>query len=79
MATTGTVTLLIMYGLMRRSTGRARVVIQRFDSAANLKYHLHCIFLDGVYRTVDGQPKFQPVPPPSDEQLQKLLHHFCRV
>jgi hypothetical protein len=29
----------------------AITLIQRFGSAANLNIHLHCLVLDGVYRT----------------------------
>ncbi len=29
---------------------------------------------NGVYRIVDGKPLFQVVPPPSEAQLQVLLH-----
>jgi len=34
----------------RVDTG-AVTLIQRFGSAANLNIHLHCLVLDGVYRT----------------------------
>ena len=47
--------------------------ILRFGSAANLNIHLHCIFLDGVYRTTDEGAVFQPVRAPTTEQLQTLL------
>ncbi len=77
-ANTGAVTLLTMDGLMQRSTGRARAAIQRFGSAANLNIHFHCLFLDGVYRRVEGKPLFQVVPPPTEEQLQKLLHQIMQ-
>jgi hypothetical protein len=52
----------------------AVTLIQRFGSAANLNIHLHCLFLDGIYRLVDGRPVFQSVPPPSEKQLSVLLH-----
>jgi len=47
----------------------AVTLIQRFGSAANLYIHLHCLFLDGVYRQVDGKTVFDPVSPPKEEQL----------
>jgi len=34
---------------------------QRFGSAANLNIHLHCLVLDGVYRTTEGLPVFHTV------------------
>ena len=44
-------------------------------SAANLKIHLHCLVLDGVYRCdTEGEPVFVEVPAPAGEALQALLH-----
>lgn len=40
----------------------AVTLVQRFGSAANLNIHLHCFFLDGVYREVDGRAVFDAVP-----------------
>jgi hypothetical protein len=58
-----------------QAQGGSVTLIQRFGSAANLNIHLHCLVLDGVYRiNPDGQLKFVEVPPPSDQQLQALLH-----
>jgi len=51
----------------------AITLIQRFGSAANLNIHLHCLVLDGVYRTQNGEPEFHGVRPPTAEQLQTLL------
>jgi hypothetical protein len=51
----------------------AITLIQRFGSAANLNIHLHCLVLDGVYRTQNGEPEFHGVRPPTAEQLQALL------
>lgn len=31
-------------------------LIQRFGSAANLNIHLHCLVLDGVYRSTRSHP-----------------------
>jgi len=42
----------------------AVTLIQRFGSAANLNIHLHCLVLDGVYRTTEGVPAFHEVRPP---------------
>jgi hypothetical protein len=51
----------------------AVTLIQRFGSAANLNIHLHCLVLDGVYRTCEGGPVFHAVPAPTMEALQALL------
>jgi len=51
----------------------AVTLIQRFGSAANLNIHLHCLFLDGVYRLIDGKTVFHPVSPPNTQQLHELL------
>ena len=56
----------------------AVTLIQRFGSAGNLNIHLHCLFLDGVYHLVDGRPVFRPVSPPTEEQLQVLLHQLIQ-
>ena len=56
----------------------AVTLIQRFGSAANLNIHLHCIFLDGVYRITDAGPVFQPVRAPTTEQLQTLLNQIIK-
>ena len=46
----------------------AVTLIQRLGSAANLKIHLHCLVLDGVYsRCTDSAPVFVEVPAPTDE------------
>jgi Transposase zinc-binding domain/Putative transposase len=36
----------------------AVTLIQRFGSAANLNIHLHCLVLDGVYRSGESVPVF---------------------
>jgi hypothetical protein len=56
----------------------AITLIQRFGSAANLNIHLHCLVLDGVYRTTAGVPAFHAVPAPTAEQLQVLLSRIIK-
>jgi hypothetical protein len=56
----------------------AVTLIQRFGSAANLNIHLHCLVLDGVYRTTEGIPAFHPVPAPTAEQLRALLTRLMK-
>ncbi len=49
-------------------------LIPRFGSAANLNIHLHCLVLDGVYRShADGVPEFIEVAAPTEEGLHDLL------
>ena len=45
---------------------------------AFLNNHLHCLFLDGVYRITDEDPVFQPVRAPTTEQLQTLLNKIIK-
>ncbi|MEO6623376.1 MAG: transposase [Burkholderiaceae bacterium] len=52
----------------------AVTLMQRFGSAANLNFHLHCLVLDGVYRRTDGEPVFVLADSPIDEALQALPH-----
>ncbi len=56
----------------------AVTLIQRFGSAANLNIHLHCLFLDGVYRVTDEGPVFEPVRAPTTEQLHTLLNQIIK-
>ena len=54
--------------------GTAASIRQRFDSAANLNIHLHCLVLDGVYRrSIDGTAEFVEAPAPTDEALLSVL------
>jgi len=66
-------------GLKRTEAHTGSVtLIQRFGSAANLNIHLHCLVLDGVYRTTEGVPVFHPVPAPTAEQFQGLLTRIIK-
>jgi Putative transposase len=40
--------------------------------------HLHCLVLDGVYRTTEGLPVFQAVRAPTAEELQVLLTRIIK-
>ena len=45
-----------------RPTAEPSRWIQRFESAASLNIHLHCLVLDGVYtHSADGTPEFVEV------------------
>jgi hypothetical protein len=66
-------------GLKRTQAHTGAVtLIQRFGSAANLNIHLHCLVLDGVYRTTDGVPVFHEVHAPTTGELQGLLSRIIR-
>ena len=73
-------TFLIQQAGLKRTEAQtgAITLIQRFGSAANLNIHLHCLFLDGVYRVDGDMPVFQPVPTPTNEQLQTLLSRITK-
>ena len=46
----------------------AVTLMNRFELAANLNIHLHCLVLDGVYRCdTEGEPVFVEVPAPTDD------------
>jgi hypothetical protein len=56
----------------------AVTLIQRFGSAANLNIHLHCLVLDGVYRSSQGAPVFHEVRGPSAAELEALLTRIIK-
>jgi Putative transposase/Transposase zinc-binding domain len=66
-------------GLKRTEADTGAVtLIQRFGSAANLNIHLHCLVLDGVYRTTEGVPVFHEVRAPTAAELQSLLSRIIK-
>ena len=49
-------------------------VIQRFGSGLNLNVHFHTLVLDGVFSpTGPDAVEFDPAPPPSDEEVARVL------
>jgi hypothetical protein len=55
--------------------------IQRFGSALNLNVHFHTLALDGVYTYVTDlteSPRFLPLPPPSDDEVARVLSGTAR-
>ncbi|MGH7261640.1 MAG: transposase, partial [Nitrospiraceae bacterium] len=73
-------TFLIQQAGLKRTEAQSGAVtlIQRFGSAANLNIHLHCLVLDGVYRTTEGVPVFHAVRAPTGGELQALLSRIIR-
>ncbi|MBI4249185.1 MAG: transposase, partial [Elusimicrobia bacterium] len=53
-------------------------VIQRFGSKVNLHVHVHAAVSDGVFELAGGRLRFRPVPPPSDEELERLSREVRR-
>ena len=49
-----------------------------FEQWHSLNIHLHCLFLDGVYRITEECPVFQPVRAPTSEQLHTLLNQIIK-
>jgi hypothetical protein len=47
--------------------------VQRFGSALNLNIHFHLLIADGVWQQTSTGPAFRRVPPPTREQLERLL------
>jgi hypothetical protein len=43
-----------------------------------LNIHLHCLVLDGVYRTTEGVPVFHAVRAPTAAELQALLTRIIK-
>ena len=71
-----TASFLIKQTGVKRSEAHTGAVslIQRFGSAANLNIHLHCLVLDGVYRSGgEGVPVFHEARAPSVEELHSVL------
>jgi hypothetical protein len=47
------------FGLKRTEAPTCAVTLRKpIGSAATLNLHLHCLVLDGVYRTTEGVPVF---------------------
>ncbi len=53
--------------------------MQRFGSSVNLNVHFHVVFLDGVFaRDAQQRALFHPAPPPSREELEKVVRQVHR-
>ena len=73
-------TFLIKQSGLKRSHAHTGAVtlIQRFGSAANLNIYLHCLVLDGVYRSSAGELVFHEARAPSIDELQSLLNRIIQ-
>jgi hypothetical protein len=66
--------LLKQAGVKRSAADSGAVtLIQRFGSTANLNIHLHCLVLDGVYRSSGGTAVFQEARAPTTNELEGML------
>jgi len=73
-------TFLIKQSGLRRSQAHSGAVtlIQRFGSAGYLNIHPHCLVLDGVYRSSEGEPVFHEERAPSVAELETLLSRIIQ-
>src|SRR3954451_17232650 len=73
-------TFLIKQSGRKRSQAPSGAVrlIQRFGSAANLNIHLHCLVLDGVYRSSAGELVFHEARAPSMAELEGMLNRIIQ-
>ena len=62
-------------GVFIRVVCGAVTAIQRFGSSLNANVHFHSLVLDGVFTrsTPRAAPEFHPLPPPTDEEIAKIL------
>jgi hypothetical protein len=51
--------------------------VQRFGDALNLNVHFHSLVLDGVYLAGPDGPRFRPLPPPSDAEVERIVATFA--
>ncbi len=65
------------YGVDTGHTGTL-TVIQRFGGGLNLNIHFHTLALDGVFSEDATGLRFHPAPPPSDDEVVRLLATICR-
>ena len=67
------------FGAVRKAQSGAVSFIQRFDSALRLNLHLHSLVIEGVYADDDdGQPQFQVLPAPDNEEIARLTESLAR-
>jgi hypothetical protein len=70
----------VQWDMVRGQCG-AVTFIQRFGSALNLNVHFHTLALDGVYTyapDVAKNPRFLPLPPPSEDEVARVLSGTAR-
>ena len=64
-------------GAKRVQTG-ALVFTQHFGSALQPTPHFHSVAPDGVWQLLDDGPRFVPLPPPTTEEVERLLASLAR-
>ncbi len=66
------------HGLADGETGMVTSV-QRFGGALNAHLHFHTLVLDGVFvREPDGTLRFHPAPPPTDDDVRRVVARLRR-
>lgn len=60
------------------SVHAAITFVQRFGSSLNLNVHLHVIVVDGVFSRNDGALLFTPAPPPTRDELHRVITEVKR-
>jgi len=53
--------------------------VQRFGSLLNLNCHAHALLPEGVFADDDGRVTFHPLPPPWDEDVERLVRQVARA
>ena len=56
----------------------AVTLIQRFGGSLNLNVHFHMLFLEGAYFATPDGPRFYAVPPPTDEEVKRLVRSLAK-
>ena len=64
-------------GVQGVQTG-ALVFTQHFGSALQPTPHFHSLVPDGVWQVLDDGPRFVPLPPPTTEEVERLLASLAR-
>ncbi len=55
------------------------VVIQRFDSAVQLNWHLHALLVDGVFLKKSAEPaSFEALPAPTNGDILQVAWNTCQ-
>ena len=65
-------------GINMPQTG-AITFVQRFGSLLNLNVHFHSLLPDGVFQHVNNGVVFRPIPPPSGQDIERLVLQIARA
>lgn len=65
-------------GLKEKLEYAVVTVIQRFGGSINLNPHLHMLWVDGLYDATKDVAVFHSLPPPTDEEIRKLVETLSK-